>query len=152
MGPSRQAVRSAVPTHQPEHDDDPHDTDRDDRHEHRDLGHAGRPRVGRPLPQRGHGLDPGRWDERAEPQPGDQAAEMRRVVDARDDEPEGKVEQDQHPELADERPTLPIDRVVDATAVSSRPNSPNTAPDAPDRRASPPKTKLPIEPAAAHAR
>ena len=106
------------------------------------------------LPERGHRRDAGRWHERAEPQPGRQPAEVRRVVDrAAGCEPEHDVDHDEEHQLAhDARGSADRPGGGSVPAASRTPNRPKTAPDAPTDGTSPPNTKLATEPAAAQAR
>ena len=77
------------------------------------------------MPERGERRHAGRQDERAEPEARDQAAEVGGVVDrtARG-EPEREVDQDQHPELADQRPALAVDRVMEPAGGQQDPEQP----------------------------
>ena len=75
-------VRGLGSDDQPDHQHRGHDAVRDDR------GVARRPRAARdrrraagPLPQRGQRRDPGRRQDRAQPEPGEEPAEVRGVVD-----------------------------------------------------------------------
>ena len=91
-------------------------------------------RTLRLLPERPHRLDVSRRDRRAEPQAGHEPAQVGGVVDARDSEAEQDVEDDQHPELADQRPALPIDRVVEAVRAEQQAEQPEDRARGADRR------------------
>src|SRR6185503_9111283 len=94
-----------------------------------------RQRWRRSMPERGKRRDARRQDERPKPEAGDEAADVGRIVDrATGGEAEREVDQDEHPDLADQRATLPIDRVVDPTGREQDPEEPEDRAGGTDRR------------------
>ena len=91
-------------------------------------------RLGHALPHRGQRLDAGRGQQRAEPQADRQATQVGRVVDAADGETERDVDEDQHPELADEEATLAVDRMVETVRREQDPEQSEDRARGPDRR------------------